>query len=84
MTPYEYVLRAWESEIVSDLERKYGWSLYAAWQVYQAVKAKQPLQDIYMTSQEHLRNGLVQRVATNIQTNYLAWLKKIELLGDGK
>lgn len=84
MTPYEYVLRSWEMKDTVSLAQENGWSLYAAWQVYQAVKAKQPLQDIYRISQEHLMDGLVQRVATNIQTNYLAWLKKIELLGDGK
>ena len=78
MTPYEYVLRAWELDLVPDLERKYGWTAYTAWQVCQAVKAKQPLQDIYRTSQEHLMDGLVQRVATNIQTNCLAWLKRVE------
>ena len=79
MTPYEYVLRTWELEIVPDLERKYGWTAYTAWQVCQAVKAKQPLPDVYRTEEKTLRkDGIVKRVATDIQTQYLAWLKRVE------
>lgn len=85
MTPHEYVLRAWELEIVPDLERKYGWSTYTCWQVYQAVKAKQPLMDVYRTDQRLLRkDGIVKRVATQIQTEYLGWLKRIEKLEANK
>lgn len=79
MTPYEYVLRAWELEIVPDLEMKYGWTAYTAWQVCQAVKAKQPLSDVYRTEERLLRkDGIVKRVAADIQTEYLGWLKRLE------
>lgn len=78
MTPYEYVLRAWEPEIVPDLERKYGWTAYTAWQVHQAVKAKQPLPEIYETDPEFLEKEAVSRMAVRYEQKYLAALKRVE------
>ena len=79
MTPYEYVLRSWELEIVPDLERKYGWSLSTAWRVRQVLKAKQPLPHIYATDRQILtENTDVQQVSTRLVTGYLGMLKELE------
>lgn len=79
MTPYEYVLRAWEMKDTVSLAQENGWSLSTAWRVHQVLKAKQPLPHIYATDRQILtENTDVQQVSTRLVTKYLGMLKELE------
>lgn len=81
MTPYEYVLRAWEMKDTVSLAQENGWSLSTAWRVRQVLKAKQPLPHIYATDRQILtENTDVQQVSTRLVTRYLGMLKELEEL----